>query len=70
MKIPSELGTLEDLKRREAQAFKHATHWTDTLDDAYEYFLPNRNLFEETVASLTLLLLRLFNKVQVSYKKT
>jgi hypothetical protein len=50
MKIPSELGTIDDLKRREAQAFKRATHWTDTLDDAYEYFLPNRNLFETTVA--------------------
>jgi hypothetical protein len=50
MKIPSELGTIQDLKKREANAFKRATHWTDTLDDAYEYFLPNRNLFETTVA--------------------
>lgn len=48
MKLPAELGTLNDLKRREAKAFEVATHWHDQLDDAYEYFLPNRNLFENT----------------------
>jgi hypothetical protein len=46
MKLPAELGSLKDLKRREAQAFKASTYWHDQLDDAYEYFLPNRNLFE------------------------
>ena len=50
MKLPAELGTIQDLKKREANAFKRATHWHDQLDDAYEYFLPNRNLFETTVA--------------------
>ena len=46
MKLPPELGSLQDLKRREKQAFEHNTYWHDTLEDAYEYFLPNRNLFE------------------------
>ena len=50
MKLPSELGSLADLKKREANAFKRSTHWHDQLDDAYEYFLPNRNLFETTMA--------------------
>jgi hypothetical protein len=50
MKLPPELGSLNDLKKREANAFKRSTHWHDTLEDAYEYFLPNRNLFETNVA--------------------
>lgn len=50
MKLPAELGSLQDLKKREANAFKRSTHWHDQLDDAYEYFLPNRNLFETTMA--------------------
>lgn len=50
MKLPSELGSLQDLKKREANAFKKSTHWHDQLDDAYEYFLPNRNLFETTMS--------------------
>ena len=47
MELPKELGSLTDLKRREAAAFKKASMWHSTLDDAYEYFLPNRNLFDD-----------------------
>ena len=43
--VPTNLGTLEDIKRRESQAFKNNDKWQDILDDVYEYFLPNRNLF-------------------------
>jgi len=50
MKLPKELGSLQDLKKREAKAFERASYWTDQLDDAYEYFLPNRNLFEDSRA--------------------
>ena len=46
MELPKELGSLTDLKRREAKAFEHMAMWHDVLDDAYEYFLPNRNLFD------------------------
>lgn len=46
MKLPKELGSLTDLKRREAKAFETAALWQDMLDDVYEYFLPNRNLFD------------------------
>lgn len=47
MELPKELGSLKDLKRREAKAFDHMSMWHDILDDAYEYFLPNRNLFDD-----------------------
>jgi len=46
MQLPKELGSLTDLKRREAKAFENAMMWHDTLDDVYEFFLPNRNLFD------------------------
>ena len=46
MKLPKELGSLEDLKTRESQAFNKMASWYDLLDDCYEYFLPNRNLFD------------------------
>ena len=46
MELPKELGSLTDLKRREAKAFETAALWQDMLDDVYEYFLPNRNLFD------------------------
>lgn len=46
MQLPSELGTLQDLQKREIQAFKHMQDWQGLLDDCYEYFLPNRNVFE------------------------
>lgn len=50
MKLPKEVGSLKDLKRREANAFSRSVHWHDQLDDAYEYFLPNRNLFDDNQA--------------------
>ncbi len=43
--LPPTLGSLKDLKRRKSQAFDTNAQWRDTLDDAYEYFLPQRNLF-------------------------
>ena len=46
MKLPKELGTLNDLKEREARAFERMQAWRSELDDCYEYFLPNRNLFD------------------------
>ena len=47
MQLPKELGSLKDLKNREAKAFEVALQWHSTLDDVYEYFLPNRNLFQD-----------------------
>ena len=47
MELPKELGSLSDLKKREASAFERDDMWHSTLDDCYEYFLPNRNLFDE-----------------------
>ena len=46
MKIPSHLGTLNDLVTREARAFDMEAVWHDQLSDTYEYFLPQRNLFD------------------------
>jgi hypothetical protein len=42
MKLPKELGSLQDLKTREQKAFQKMALWHDLLDDAYEYFLPNQ----------------------------
>ena len=50
MKLPKELGSLQDLKTRESQAFSKMAQWHDLLDDCYEYFLPNRNLFDTVVS--------------------
>ena len=47
MELPKELGSLKDLKKREAKAFERMAAWQSILDDAYEYFLPNRNLFSD-----------------------
>ena len=47
MELPKELGSLKDLKKREHKAFERMIVWQSTLDDAYEYFLPNRNLFSD-----------------------
>lgn len=47
MEFPKKLGTLEDLKIRENAAHTKDSQWHDTLEDAYEYFLPQRNLFNE-----------------------
>jgi len=49
MKLPSELGSLKDLQRREARAFSEMAQWADTLEDAYDYFLPQRSLFGSKV---------------------
>ncbi len=43
--IPESIGTLKSLKARENKAFTENGKWEDILDDAYEYFLPQRNLF-------------------------
>ena len=44
--LPPALGTVKDLQRREERAFREDQKWHDHLEDAYEYFLPNRNLFD------------------------
>ena len=46
MKLPPHLGSIQDLKGRENQAFNAEAMWHDQLSDVYEYFLPQRNLFE------------------------
>ena len=38
MELPKELGSLNDLKKREAKAFSRQANWHSTLDDVYEYF--------------------------------
>ncbi len=43
--IPEGIGNLKSLKERENKAFDDMGKWEDILDDAYEYFLPQRNLF-------------------------
>lgn len=45
--IPSNLGDLRALKKREKKAYDNAARWRDLYDDVYEYCLPNRNLFNE-----------------------
>lgn len=46
MKIPRELGSIEDIQSRASRAFAIDSQWETILSDAYEYFLPNRNLFD------------------------
>ena len=46
MKLPPHLGSLQDLKSRESRAFDSEAKWHDQLTSVYEYFLPQRNLFE------------------------
>jgi hypothetical protein len=46
IELPKELGNLKDLKRRASKAIDTNASWEDMLSDAYEYFLPNRNLFD------------------------
>lgn len=43
--IPENLGSLRSLKERESKSFDDMSKWQDILDDAYEYCLPQRNLF-------------------------
>lgn len=42
---PKNLGDIKTLKMREEKARAREHQWHSLLDDAYEYFLPNRNLF-------------------------
>jgi hypothetical protein len=46
MKSPKYLGSVKDMKRREKRAFDTEGMWHDQMSDVYEYFLPQRNLFE------------------------
>lgn len=46
MNIPPGIGSLEDIKARTKKAFAIDSQWESMLSDAYEYFLPNRNLFD------------------------
>ena len=46
MRLPPHLGSIQDLKSRENRALNTETMWHDQLTDVYEYFLPQRNLFE------------------------
>ena len=46
MNIPKQLGGIESLKERAKKAFSRESNWESILSDAYEYFLPNRNLFD------------------------
>lgn len=38
--------TLPSLKSRAEKAFKREQQWENLLSDAYDYFLPNRNIFD------------------------
>lgn len=44
--IPKSLGDLQALKARANRAFRLEQLWESLLSDAYDYFLPNRNLFD------------------------
>ena len=46
MSLPPHLGSIQDIKEREAKAFNTQAMWHDQLQDVYEYFLPQRNLFD------------------------
>jgi hypothetical protein len=46
MQIPEHLGSFNDLVTREKKAFDAEAMWHTQLSDVYEYFLPQRNLFE------------------------
>jgi hypothetical protein len=46
MKMNRKLGTISDLKSRSKKAFSLESQWESLLSDTYEYFLPNRNLFD------------------------
>ena len=46
MKMPNNLGTFADLQARERTATAEMHKWYDQLEDAYEYILPQRNLYD------------------------
>ena len=46
MSLPPHLGSIQDIKERESKAFNTQSMWHDQLQDVYEYFLPQRNLFD------------------------
>ena len=46
MELPKQLGSLAKIKARFNKAFADSDKWESLLDDAYEYFLPNRNLYD------------------------
>ena len=46
MSLPPHLGSIQDIKEREQKAFSTQAMWHDQLQDVYEYFLPQRNLFD------------------------
>lgn len=43
--IPENIGNLKSLKERENKAFGEMAKWEDLRSDVYDYFLPQRNLF-------------------------
>lgn len=45
--LPKGLGTLDDLKKRSQKAFQRDQLWHSILQDAYEYLLPQRDLFND-----------------------
>lgn len=45
--LPSDIGNLKALKEREKKAFDSSAQWHSTLSDAYDYFLPQRNIFDD-----------------------
>ena len=47
MCFPPPLGSIQDIKEREQKAFNTQAMWHDQLEDVYDYFLPNRNLFDD-----------------------
>jgi hypothetical protein len=47
MQLPSHLGSLNDMVTRESKAFDSEAMWHTQLSDVYEYFLPQRNLFDQ-----------------------
>jgi len=45
MELPQGIGNLRSLKERSKKAFEMMAQWEDFLSDLYEYFLPQRTLF-------------------------
>jgi hypothetical protein len=45
MELPTGIGDLRSFKARAKSAFATESQWESLLTDAYDYYLPNRNLF-------------------------